>query len=305
MTYIVMAAVAAVVVFIVAGYKVSERKWKMNGKQWLSLLALLIAIPSFLVIVPANNVGVVFSPFLGGVQNTALEEGIKTKGPLDNVSFVSKEVQTVTIDNLYGQTKDSQYLNISVDVKYYVDKAQSVNVYRKFNSLDNVRESLIRPAAQRAIETAMTKYNIIEILGTARTQVYTEIEAYLSERFATDGITLHSITFIDTDGGEEIENAIRAEAIAKKAVETAEQERIKAEIEAETRIIQATAEAKEKEILAAAITQNPEILELEWIKKWSGVLPQFMGSGSEGIMLDLSNLQGKTSGAATAPAPAE
>jgi len=148
----------------------------------------------------------------------------------------------------------------------------------------------------------MTKYNIIEILGDQRTKVYSEIETFLTKRFATDGITFHSITFLDTDGGDEIEQAIRNEAVAKKAVETAEQERTKAEVEAETRIIKAEAEAKEKEILALAIAKSPEILELEWIKKWSGVLPIYMGGDSGGVMLDLTKLQEVTDQIAE-PAP--
>ena len=85
-----------------------------------------------------------------------------------------------------------------------------------------------------------------------------EIEASLSERFGADGITLHSITFLDTDGGDEIEQAIRAEAVAKKAVETAPNRNVpRPRLKRETRIIEAEAEAKEKEILAAAIAENP------------------------------------------------
>lgn len=304
MTFIVLAAVAAIAIFIATGFtKIKEnRGWKVNPKQWLTLLSVLIALGAFFTIIPANSAGVVFSPFSGGIQKQVLDEGIKTKGPFDEIYTLSTEVQTSRIENLYGQTKDAQYLTISIDVKYYIDKAQAVSVFQKFRSLSNVSSSLVHPASQRAIETAMTKYNIIEILGDERTQVYAEIEAFLSERFSKDGITFHSITFLDTDGGDEIEQAIRNEAVAKKAVETAEQERTKAEVEAETRIIKATAEAKEKEILAAAIAKSPEVLELEWIKKWSGVLPIYMGGDSGGVMLDLTKLQEVTSqAAATAP----
>ena len=293
MAFFILAAIAAVVIFIAAGFKRigGNRGWKLNPRQWLALAAVLLATPAFFTSVPANRVGVVYSPFSGGVQQTVLGEGIKTKGPFDTVNLISTEVQSTTLTNLYGQTKDSQYLTISVDVKYYVEPAQAVNVFKKFNSLANVTSVLVHPAAQRAIETATTNYNIIEILGDQRSQVYAEIEAILSERFASDGIRLHSITFLDTDGGDEIEAAIRAEAVAKKAVETAEQERTKAEIEAETRIIQAQAEATEKQILAEAIAENPEVLELEWIKKWNGVLPAYLSGDAGGVMIDLSALE--------------
>ena len=297
MVFFILAAIAAVVIFIATGFKTvsGNRGWKPNPKQWLTLAALLLIAPAFFAIVPANTVGVVYSPFSGGVQDESLDEGINLKGPFDTVNLISTEVQSITLADLYGQTEDSQYLTISVDVKYYVQPSEAVNVFKKFRTLDNVTSTLVNTAAQRAIETATTNYNIIEILGDQRTQVYMEIEASLSERFGADGITLHSITFLDTDGGDEIEQAIRAEAVAKKAVETAEQERTKAEIEAETRIIEAEAEAKEKEILAAAIAENPEVLELEWIKKWSGDLPIYLSGDSGGVLIDLSDLKDTSS----------
>ena len=287
------------ILFIVFGF-VNSRQWKVNKKQWLSLLSLFVMVFSFFSLVPANSVGILYSPFKGGVQNQVYQEGFNVKGPFDQMYMISTEVQTKRIENLYGQTQDAQYLTISVDVKYYVDRDKAFDVFKKFKTLDNVNQALISPASQRAIENACVNYNIIEILGAKRGEVYQQIETDLQERFSRDGITLHSITFLDTDAGDEVENAIRAEAVAKKEVETAEQQKTKAMVEAETRVIQAGAEAKEKEILAAAISSNPVVLQLEWIKKWNGVLPQFISGDSTGIMIDFSEY---TSGSSVGTSP--
>jgi prohibitin 1 len=291
MSLFIIGLVLAIIAFIVLGFK-STREWKSNKKQLFAIIGVVIMLFSFFAIVPANNVGILYSPFSGGVQNAVYQEGFNVKGPFDQMYMVSTEVQSKRIENLSGQTKDSQYLVIAVDVKYFVDRDKAFDVFKKFKTLQNVNNSLVSPAAQRAIENACVDYNIIEILGSKRGEVYKKIEVDLQERFNKDGITLHSITFIDTDAGDDVENAIRAEAVAKKEVETAEQKRTKAEVEARTRIIEAEAEAKEKEILAAAIASSPEILELEWIKKWDGVLPRFMtGSGdSGGVIVDMNSL---------------
>ena len=248
--------------------------------------------------------GILYSPFSGGIQDDVLEEGIQAKGPFDSVYILSTEVQTNKIDSLSGQTKDSQFLIISIDVKYQIDPLEAVNVFQKFRTLNNVTTDLVKPAAQRAIEETTTQYNIIEILGDKRSEIYSAIEHSLTTRFANDGITLHSITFLDTDGGDQIEQAIRDEAVAKKAVETAKQQRTKAEIDAETRIIAAQAEAREKEILAAAISENPEILELEWIKKWTGTLPIYMGGDAGNVMIDLSDVEDAAPAATPTPTTA-
>ena len=293
MVFIILAVIAAIIIFIATGFKTisGKRGWKLNAKQLLTLLAILLIIPAFFTIVPANSVGILYSPFSGGIQDDVLDEGIQTKGPFDSVYILSTEVQTNKVDSLFGQTQDSQFLTISIDVKYQIDPLEAVKVFQKFRTLNKVTTELVKPAAQRAIEEATTKYNIIEILGDKRIEVYSEIEKSLTTRFATDGITLHSITFLDTDAGDEIEQQIRDEAVAKKAVETAKQQRTKAEIDAETRIIAAQAEAREKEILAEAIAENPEILELEWIKKWTGILPLYLAGDSGSVMIDLTDIE--------------
>ena len=303
MVFIILAVIAAIVIFIVTGFKTisGKRGWKPNAKQLLTLLALLIVVPAFFTIVPANSVGILYSPFSGGIQDDVLDEGIQTKGPFDSVYILSTEVQTNKVDSLFGQTQDSQFLTISIDVKYQIDPLEAVKVFQKFRTLNKVTTELVKPAAQRAIEEATTEYNIIEILGSKRIEVYSEIERVLTTRFANDGITLHSITFLDTDAGDEIEQQIRDEAVAKKAVETAKQQRTKAEIDAETRIIAAQAEAREKEILAEALAENPEILELEWIKKWTGILPIYMGGDSGNVMIDLSDIQDAVPAATATP----
>jgi regulator of protease activity HflC (stomatin/prohibitin superfamily) len=147
---------------------------------------------------------------------------------------------------------------------------------------------LVTPAALRAIETVTTNYNIIEILGENRNNVYLEIEQALSERFEEDGVTLHSITFLDTDAGASIEAAIEAEAAAKKEVDIAEQKRVKAEIEKQEAIIRAEAEKEQKILQAQGEAESIRIIQeqlakdptyIDYIKwsNWDGALPEVLG----------------------------
>lgn len=88
------------------------------------------------------------------------------------------------------------------------------------------------------------------------------------------------------DAGDEIEKAIKDEAVAKKEVETAEQRKQKAQKEAETKLIEAQGEA---EANAAKSTQlTDQILKEKIIKKWSGDLPRVVSDGKG--MFDISSL---------------
>lgn len=256
----------------------------------IPLLAGIIA--ASVAFVPANSVGVSYSPFRGVSENT-LSEGVHIKGIFDEIYQINTEVQTKKLESISGQTKDAQYITMVIDVKYKVDRSKAFEVFKQYRNLDNVSTNLIAPLVQRSIESVSTNYNIMEVLGEKRNHLYKEVEADLKTRLADNGITFVSINFDDTDAGDAIEKAIQDEAVAKKAVETAEQEKLKAEveaqkrvveaqankdkakIEADTKVIQAQAEADSNKIISQSIT--PELLkrmEMEARQKFGWVTVQ-------------------------------
>lgn len=288
--------------------------WEEKKNIAITLLPLLLCLLNFFTIIPANTVGVQYSPFRG-IKEETLSEGIHVKGFFDKIYKISTEVQTKTIKGVIGQTGDAQFITIDMDVKYRVDPANAFNVFRQFRTLKNVDESLIMPAVQRSVETVTTQYDVIEILGSKRNDVYVGIEKDLKERLATNGINLHSLTLLDTDAGDAIEKAIQQEAVAKKEVETAEQQREKAKIEAEKRIIEAEADKQKAEVEAqtqlikAKAEAEAKVIEAEanakayeamnkylthevinklWIDKWNGNLPNVM-NGDKGLILDIGS----------------
>jgi regulator of protease activity HflC (stomatin/prohibitin superfamily) len=119
----------------------------------------------------------------------------------------------------------------------------------------------------------------------------------LSAELAKYGVEFVSITINDMDAGQALEAAITAEAVAKKEVETAAQNLLKAEteakqqsvqaqaeqdaakIKAETKIIQAEAEKKANELLKQSLSDF--ILRQQWIEKWDGKTPTYYGGDSD------------------------
>lgn len=275
MQFLIAAGIAVVVLFIALGFRKVDGvfKFKCSARQGLALFGLLIALFGCYTVVPANNVGIIYSPFTG-VSEETLPEGLRIKSPFDTVYLMSTEVQTQTLQQVSGQTKDAQYINIDVDIKYRVDTQHAFQIFKQFRTVDNMNSSLIAPTVQRSIETITTQYNVIDVLGESRNEVYSKIEHDLSERLGQNGVSFYSITFTDTDAGDEIEEAIRAEAVAKKAVETAEQERQRIEIEAQqrvilaqadqdkatidaqTKVIEAQAEAEANRLIAESVTEQ-------------------------------------------------
>ena len=217
--------------------------------------------------IPANTVGVRVSAF-GGVQETTLQTGYHLKLPfVDTVYKLSTSVQTKTMQKLTTQTKDGQWLNTDIDVKYKVDKEKAMTVFSNYTTLENVNEKVVSPAVQRAIESVTGNYDIYDILGDKRTEVYTAIDAALKSTFKTYDLEFVSFTITDQDAGDEIEAAIKNESVKQKEIDTAKQEQEKAKVEAETQkvkaqatadtaVIQAEGEAKANKIKSDSITDQ-------------------------------------------------
>lgn len=200
--------------------------------------------------IPANTVGVKVSA-IGGIQEDTLQTGYHVVMPfVDKVYKMPTSVQTKTMENITTQTKDGQWLNTNIDVKYKVNKKEAMTVFENYQNMDNVNNSVIMPAVQRAIESVTGEYDIFEILGSERTDVYDKIDKALKSRFEADNLEFVSFTITDQDAGDEIEKAIKDESVKQKQVDSAKQDQEKVKIEAETKKIQAQADADAEVIKA-------------------------------------------------------
>lgn len=321
MGWLVFSIIVVIVLFIALGFgvehitkedsfgrvKTEERvAWKLRFRHTLAAFGFLLVIPGLLAKVPANSVGILYSPF-NGTSETTLSEGFHGKNLFDKVYKISTEVQSMTVSNLTTQTRDAQYVTSVIDVKYRVNSANAYLVFTQFRTLDKMSESLISPTSQRVLELITTNYNVMEVLGDKRSEIYKELEVKLTEEFAKYGVEFYAISITDMDAGEAIEQAITAEAVAKKAVETAEQELLKAEmdakqksvaaqaeqdaakIQAETKIIQAEAEKKANELLQKSLTED--ILIQQWIEKWNGKVPEYYGGTGADLIFNTGTLE--------------
>lgn len=193
--------------------------------------------------IPANTVGVKVSA-IGGVQENTLQTGYHLKIPfIDTVYTLSTSVQTKTMEKITTQTKDGQWLNTNIDVKYRVNKEKAMTVFSNYTTLKTVNDSVVSPAVQRAIESVTGSYDIYDVLGDKRTEVYEAIDKAFKEKFESYDLEFVSFTITDQDAGDEIEAAIKNESVKQKEIDTAKQEQEKAKVEADTKKVQAQAEA--------------------------------------------------------------
>lgn len=288
---IILLVIAAVLFLVLGTHKKNgyESEFRFNKKQFLALIPVILwTFTMFVTIVPANTVGVKYSK-IGGTSEKTLGEGIHLITPLDTIYEIDTTVQERTVKNVSVQTQDAQFVKMEINVKYQVSKDNAFKVYKGYRSLDNLNKNIIANYSQEALNEVCTNYNVIDALGEKRTEIVNKATEILNKKFENEGVTLKALVLKDIDAGDEIETAIKNEAVAKKEVETAEQKKLKAQKEAETKIIEAQGEAEANAAKTSQLTD--QILKEKFIEKWNGELPKV--SGQNESLFDINSILGE------------
>lgn len=220
----------------------------------ISVIVVIILLLS-IGTVPANHVGIVYNAFGGGVQDKTLQNGIYLKKPfVDKIYTISTELNTVQLDKVTTQTLDGQYIDTTIDVKYKISNESAMEAFKlyKKDTVENINNNVVKPIVQRAIEKVTVKYDVFEILGVKRNEVYDEIEISVREELSNFGLNYKSLTILDSDAKDEIEKAIESEAVAQQQIKVAQQNKEKVKVETETAILQEQANAEKTLIKAQA-----------------------------------------------------
>ena len=269
-TSIVLCILTILGIFAYCFSKDYSKKWSFLGLLWL-----IIILFGFFTKINVNEIGIIYNPFKGGIQNETLEEGFKRKTPFDKVYKISTEIQEFTFENISVQTNDSQFVNTVLQIQVRIDKEKAFEYFKKYGSkeLKDI-QSILSNTTQKQLEMITTQYNIMEVLGEKRNEIIDKTLEAVKGELLKDGILVERLVLVDTDAGETIENAISKEASAKKEAETAKYLKEKAELEGEDKIIQAKKEKEANELKQKTLTK--EILMEKMIEKWNGQLPNTM-----------------------------
>jgi len=245
-------------IFIALGYDSRRRNWRFQWRQIASLGAFLFLIFAIFTSISANEVGIVYDPFKGGIQNETLGEGFHVKSIFQKITKISTTNRTAEI-SIYGQTKDSIYAQFAITIVYKLESADA-GVFYKATGTSDISDAQLNSVVKEALQSASIQYDVYAILGSGleecRLEFVNSLSTLMESRYS---LTVVSASFDDIDAGEQIESIIQQKAEAIQQVEIAEQERAKAEVEAQTAIIRAE-NAAEVALIAAEANAEAQII---------------------------------------------
>ena len=289
---------------------------------WLVPLVYLV-VSSFLTIIPAQECGVVITP--SGVKQQTYYTGwhlilpwyeVQTMDKTEQVYTCAKRTQVSQNDPNYKSYKadatqsetvwtptiDGIKMGFDISASWRIDPEYAWWIYDNVSETDGrengrfywLEENVIKPKLKSALALTTSRYTPIQVYSTSRE----EIQSFVLERMKNDiksyHLILDQIDIREVYYNSEYETAINQKKLEEqKALTlsevTKQKEELKkqAEIEKDIQILNAEGEAEALKIKGASVSSNPKIVQLEWINKWDGKLPEIMTGDGGGLLLNL------------------
>ena len=293
MSFVIALAVSLSAYFVNQTVRVRDSKGDIVNDtvfpfRKLALIPFIFPLVVFLfemfTVVPAGHVGVQVT--LGEVNPTPLTEGVHFVNPVSSVKNVEVRVVKADLKGANAGTKDLQVVHTDIVVNYRIAGNQAAHMYKEFG-LD-LENKILLPAANEAFK-AITAHYTSEELVTKRGEVSQTIHQTLQEKVGKYGLTVSEISLVNFGFSGEYQKAIEQKVIATQQKQKAEQDLERIKVEAASRIAQAEGEAKAIAIQAQAIQSNggQQYVQLQWIEKWDGKMPNTVVNGSQGMMLNV------------------
>ena len=284
--------VPTLVLFIAMGFVRGEgMSWRVNKKQLLALVGVLVIVFSCYVSIPAGHTGVVTT--FGSVENYTLEAGMHFKLPWQEVIKMDNRVQKSTQD-MSCFSSDIQEVSMTYTVNYQISKQDAMTIYKTIGT--GYYGTVMEPRLMECVKSVIADYNA-ESLVSAREELSSKITEKLVREMSAYNIIILNTAIEDMDFSDAFTQAVEEKQVA-------EQMKLKAQIEQAQMLLEAEAQAKKQQIQAdadAAVakiqadaakyagekeaemnkklseTLTKELIEYYYTQRWDGRLPSIVG----------------------------
>jgi regulator of protease activity HflC (stomatin/prohibitin superfamily) len=192
-------------------------------------------------------------------------------------------------------SKDGSEFSVSPIMNYSVQREKVPAIFAKYRRpLADIEEGFLKTAVYDAFRLATNKYTADELISN-RAVFEVEVRRLLDDQLLKEGFIINQFTS-NLIYPETFKKSIEAKNNAVQAALRAENEVKTAEAQAKIKV--ATANGNAQAMLTAAkaeaeanrmkqLTLTPLLLQLEWINKWNGKLPETMLGDKNNTMIGI------------------
>lgn len=206
-----------------------------------------------------GNVGIEYS-MSGGVKNQALNQGVHFVG-LDKVTQYPIKTQTIK-QKVALATSDGKKTDVVINYSYHVNPTKATSVYKKFGNveIEAIEKGWMNQQLNAAGRTALSKYTLLEVVGTDSTKVQSQLLKDFQQRADKQGFIVEDLSFgtpsLDGQTQKSIDDIIKAGQDTKKAELEAKTKQTQAEAAKKAAITKAEGKAEANEKINASVTDK-------------------------------------------------
>lgn len=308
------------------------RRSGMVGAIALGVILIITIILGILCLskVPAGYVGVVYN-MNGGIEDGTLSQGWHLVAPTKKITIYSIGLeQSYLTTESKGDSKNDESFNIptsdgktvkvDLEFSYRFDESRVAQTFVTFKgkSGETIKDTFIKPKIVAWTQEVSANYPVTDIFGDKRTEINSELDTYLRQKFDQYGIIIDTVNFTNISVDDETAAAIQKKVTAQQELElarieadtakvnankekevaaikaesqkiTAEgnatEKRINAQAEADAIEIKAKAEAEANKLIGASV--NDKYLEYQHTEKWDGKYPSVMAGENSTPILNI------------------
>lgn len=191
------------------------------------------------------------------------------------------------------QTVGGLVVGADIGISYAIDPTKATSIFQKYRKgVDEITDIYLRNMVRDALVKVAGDKKIDYVYGIGKADLIEAVEKRVRDEVAEIGIIIEKVYWI----GElrlpkivvdAINNKIKAtqktgqrQNEVAQVIAEADKVREKAKGDADAILLVATAEAAAIKIKGDALKNSPDVVKLNAIDKWNGVLPRFTGGGA-------------------------
>jgi regulator of protease activity HflC (stomatin/prohibitin superfamily) len=199
-------------------------------------------------------------------------------------------------DESFNFPVDGMVVGLDVGIEYSLEEGKIPNIFESYRKgVEELTDITIRNAVRDSINREAANYSMDSLVEKGADDLLKKAEKYVYQYFIEKGIIIHSLSLVSaprypvsvvnaiTSKIEATQRAVQKENELREAKAEAEKKKAQAEGDAAAMVQMAKAEAEANRLKSNSITRN--IIQMEWIKKWDGKLPEV--SSSADFIIDM------------------
>lgn len=224
-----------------------------------------------------------------GVDDVSLVTGMVWYNPFtEDVYEYPTFVQTVDYPAFTINAKDGSEFNVDPTISLKIIDGQAATIFRKYRKdVPDIINGPLFNHVRDAFRIQLNKFTTDEIVSM-RDSLEKAVEKQLVATLNKEGFQLEQLTS-GLKYPKTIVEAVNAKNKAVQESQRAQNEVAVAEAEAKKLVVAAEAEAEANRLRTQALT--PAVLQKEWIDKWNGSVPAYLGSENTSTFLGLNMIK--------------